>query len=148
MTAAEGLLLFDTNVLIHLIRDDALARAISARFELQARPERPLISVITVGESLAFAKKLAWGHKKVDKLNSLLRELVIVDVNSKPVLSRYADIDSHLSRAGRPIGQNDMWIGATASAVGAHLLTTDKDFDALDPDFVSRTWIDPAGGEQ
>ena len=41
------------------------------------------------------------------------------------------------------MGKNDLWIAATAMATGATLLTTDKDFDHLDPTFLTRDWIDP-----
>ena len=42
------------------------------------------------------------------------------------------------------MGDNDVWIAATAAAAGAYLLTTDKDFDHLHPTYVQREWIDPA----
>lgn len=41
------------------------------------------------------------------------------------------------------MGKNDLWIAATAAAMGATLLTTDRDFDRLAPRFLSRIWIDP-----
>lgn len=34
-------------------------------------------------------------------------------------------------------------IAATANVTTATLLTTDKDFDHLDPSYLSRVWIDP-----
>ena len=52
-------------------------------------------------------------------------------------------IDAHRQRAGHPLAKSDAWIAATASVTGARLLTTDKDFDDLDPLFLSRDWIDP-----
>jgi len=42
------------------------------------------------------------------------------------------------------MGKNDLWIAATAHVTGATLLTTDKDFDHLDPQFLVRVWINPA----
>ncbi len=41
------------------------------------------------------------------------------------------------------MGKNDLWIAATASVMQARLLTTDKDFDKLVPQFLARDWIDP-----
>jgi predicted nucleic acid-binding protein len=52
-------------------------------------------------------------------------------------------MDFYLQKSGKSIEQNDMWIAATATASGAHLLTTDKDFDPLYPAYLDRTWIDP-----
>ncbi len=143
MSSSESLLLLDTNVVVHLLRDNSLGRSIDSRFDLRNRPERPLVSVVTVGELLALAEKLGWGLKKKARLQELVRELVVVDVNSQPVLEAYASIDSFLRGQGRPVGQNDMWIAATARATGATLVTTDKDFDPLDPRFLQRSWIDP-----
>ncbi len=42
------------------------------------------------------------------------------------------------------LSKNDLWIAATAKAMGLTLLTTDRDFDPLHPTLITRTWIDPA----
>ena len=42
------------------------------------------------------------------------------------------------------LDSNILWIAATAHATGARLLTTDRDFDTLDPHFLSRDWVNPA----
>ena len=104
--------------------------------------ERSLISVVTVGEALALSRRLSWGRSKREALEALLLDLVVVDISDE-VLDLYAEVDVCLRRAGKPIQQNDMWIAATAIASGAHLLTTDKDFDPLYPAHLDRTWIDP-----
>jgi tRNA(fMet)-specific endonuclease VapC len=135
-------LLLDTNILIQLVRENSIGRSIEARFLLRSRSERPLISIITIGEALAFAKKLSWGRSKARALDSLLQELVTV-VISDEILKAYAEVDFLLRRRGNPIEQNDLWIAATAIASKAHLLTTDKDFDPLYPAYLDRTWIDP-----
>jgi len=136
------LLLLDTNILLHLVRENRLGRSIESRFRLQSRAERPLISIISLGEILAFVKRWNWGLSKTSALENLLRYLVVLEI-SEETLEHYAEIDFFLRRAGRPVQQNDMWIAATAAASGAHLLTTDKDFDPLYPAYLDRTWIDP-----
>ena len=60
MTAAPELILLDTNVLFHLVRGNAFGRAVNQSYGLTDRKERPLISVVTVGEMLSLAKKLSW----------------------------------------------------------------------------------------
>jgi tRNA(fMet)-specific endonuclease VapC len=136
------LLLLDTNILLHLIRENRLGRSIESQFRLQSRAERPLISIISLGEILAFVKRWNWGLSKTSALENLLRGLVVLEISDE-TLEHYAEIDVFLRRAGRPVQQNDMWIAATAAASGAHLLTTDKDFDPLYPAYLDRTWIDP-----
>jgi predicted nucleic acid-binding protein len=41
---------------------------------------------------------------------------------------RWAEMISSLRAAGEPVGQNDIWIAATASVAALTLLTTDRDF--------------------
>jgi tRNA(fMet)-specific endonuclease VapC len=101
-----------------------------------------LISIVTIGEILALSKKLSWGLWRIAALEQLLADLVAVEISDE-ILELYARIDAFLHRTGKPIQQNDIWIAATAVASGAHLLTTDKDFDPLYPNYLDRTWIDP-----
>jgi tRNA(fMet)-specific endonuclease VapC len=67
-----------------------------------------------------------------------------IPIESQQLVETYAVIDAHFQKKGQPLGKNDLWIAATATATGARLLTTDRDFDALDPLFLSRDWIDPS----
>jgi tRNA(fMet)-specific endonuclease VapC len=125
-----------------LVRENRTGKSIDSRFLLRKRTERPLISIVTVGEALAMSRRLSWGPSKKAALENLLQDLVIVDISDE-ILDLYAQIDVFLRRAGNPIQQNDIWIAATTVASGAHLLTTDKDFDPLYPAYLDRTWIDP-----
>lgn len=143
MNVDGKLLLLDTSVILHLIRGKATGLAIDAAYGLRKRPDRPLVSVISVGEILSFAAQRGWGVGKVDQLKKLVEELVVVDVRSQSVLQSYAAIDSYLVKNGRKVGDNDAWIAATAAATGAILLTTDKDFDSLDGHHITRIWFDP-----
>lgn len=67
----------------------------------------------------------------------------MVDIHNERVLAAYADVYVHAHRAGRPMGQNDMWIAASAVATGLPLLTTDRDFDPLHPALLTREYVDP-----
>jgi predicted nucleic acid-binding protein len=86
MTVDGRLLLLDTSVVLHLLRGKATGLAIDAAYSLRARPERPLVSVISVGEILSFAAQRGWGASKVDQLKKLVEDLVVVDVRSSSVL--------------------------------------------------------------
>jgi tRNA(fMet)-specific endonuclease VapC len=145
VTLPSGLVLLDTSILIHVLRDSGLGKKVSADHGLRTRPEKPLISIVTVGEALAFARKKSWGEKKTEQLKALLRQLVIVDINSADVLEKYADIDAFCESQGRKPGKNDLWIAATSAVASAHLLTTDKDYDLLNGVFLQRTYYDPGG---
>jgi tRNA(fMet)-specific endonuclease VapC len=121
--------LLDTNIVIHLCRDNDLSRQVDRDFWLTSRVDAPMISVVTLGEALAFARKSNWGAQKLDDLEARLSQLAVVDINSQAVIERYADIDEACHRAGRTMGKNDLWIAACASALDAVLVTADKDFD-------------------
>lgn len=141
MSQARELFLLDTNIVLHAVRNSDLWRRVDGQFHLRHQPNRPLISAVTVGEALALAARNGWGETKRTKLQELLRELVILDINVEAILRSYAELD--VATRSRPIGENDLWIAATARATGAHLLTTDTDFDTLHPHLLQRTRFDP-----
>jgi tRNA(fMet)-specific endonuclease VapC len=142
--SGNGLLLLDTSVVLHVARGRATGDALDRAYGLRARPDRPLISIITVGELFAFAKQREWGSAKVERLEELVRELVVVDIRNRSVVDQYAEIDTFMVKHGHPAGDNDVWIAATAAAAGAVLLTTDKDFDPMHGWFLTRIYFDPA----
>jgi len=143
MTVEVGYLL-DTSIVVHVIRNNALGRHIDAQYELSRYPHRSAVSVVTVGEMYALANAFGWGSKKRLELDAILNEIVWVDIHHRDVLRAYGAIDVATRRVGRPMGENDTWIAATAHASGLTLLTTDKDFDYAYPEFLTRVWIDPA----
>jgi predicted nucleic acid-binding protein len=87
--------LLDTNILVHLIRGKAVGLAIEAHFALRGALNRCVISVVTVGEMYALARKWNWGANKLAELQKLLSQLVWVDIN-------HPDIPDRLRRTGRP----------------------------------------------
>jgi tRNA(fMet)-specific endonuclease VapC len=141
VSGRSELLLLDTNILIHLLRDNETGRRVDATFQIRHRGDRPLVSIVTVGECLSFVRQFGWGTQKVEALEALLRELVIVPIDSRPVLDRFAEFHSLTRSIGRTLGDNDLWIAATASATSSHLITTDKDFEPLHPTHIRLTII-------
>ena len=131
MIAEDRLAILDTNVLVHLARGRAAGRFIDDTLGLSKRPERPLISVVTIGEIFSLAEQWEWGSGRKDQLTALLKNVVHVPVHPM-VVRRYGELDSFLIRSGRRIQQNDVWIAATASVLGCVLVTTDKDFTVLE----------------
>lgn len=97
----------------------------------------------TLPKTVSPNRQRGWGAARIERLRELLRELVPVNLNSQPVLERYAEISEFLRRNGRTLSDNDVWIAACASAAEATLLTTDRDFDPLAGQYLDRVWIDP-----
>lgn len=145
MIPPDRLILLDTNVLLHLVRRKAAGKWIEETYRLVARPEKPLISIVSVGElfRIASRKDRKWGAARHRTLQQLMHEMVIVDISEPGILPRYGEIGAYLDDTGKPIQQNDVWIAATTAVKDAVLLTTDKDFDRLHPQYVEREFIDP-----
>ncbi|HZL99740.1 MAG TPA: type II toxin-antitoxin system VapC family toxin [Planctomycetota bacterium] len=139
-------LLLDTGIVIGLTRNDAVGRSVTARYSLTADREPPLICAVSLGEAIALAARYNWGDEKRDRLIELFRRLPVVNIESGPVVNEYALLANHVRERGTPIGQNDLWIAAAASATRSVLVTTDNDFDRLPDGRPLRQWVDPKSG--
>lgn len=140
------LYVLDTNILVHLCRNDALGQEVNRRFDLPNQVLRPTICIVTHGEIHSFARLRDWGEPKLKNLVKLMDNLVTVDINSGMILQAYAEIDVFSQRypdGARNMGKNDLWIAAVTRATRGTLLTTDKDFDHLHPAWIKREYIDP-----
>lgn len=144
--------ILDTGIILGIIRGANYARYAMKKYRLKSANNIPLISIVTIGEIKSLAIKLKWGDNKLRELDTLLSEIVNVDINHKEIIDRYAEIDSFSQSkhpsitsdfTARNMGKNDIWIAATASVLEAILITTDKDFDHLNSQFLDVVYIDP-----
>jgi predicted nucleic acid-binding protein len=142
---ADALVLLDTDVLLHLLRDRAAGRWIHAEYALSARPERPLICKVTIGELLRMGARPqnSWGAARRRMLQIWRQNLVVMPIGREPILENYAEIGAFADGAGRSLSDNDVWIAACTRSADAVLLTTDRDFDPLVPTYIQREWLDP-----
>lgn len=145
--SARDLLLLDTNIVIQIFRGGPVGQRVDQAYGLRQSPERPLISVVTVGEVLGFGRQRNWGETKLAAVRHLLSELVVVDINHVDVLERYAILRGMDRKGGWNLSHNDTWIAATASVTKATLLTTDRDFERVDSALLRSAYIDPSIGE-
>ena len=138
------LYLLDTNILVHLVRGDAVGERIRTVYSPALLNPPPLISIVTEGELRSLAYKFSWGKSKVELALFYLSYFKRVSIDQPEIYEAYAAIDAFSVSAGYVMGKNDLWIAATAHVTGACLLTTDTDFDHLDPNFLNREWINPS----
>jgi predicted nucleic acid-binding protein len=138
--APDRLVLLDTNVLLLIARGKAAGRWLMDTYALGTRPERPLLSIVSLGELRRIGTRQGWGESRFAALDRIAADLLPVGINDR-VVRGYAEAGAHLDAAGLRIPQNDLWIAATASASRAVLLTTDSDFDRLHPRFVERELV-------
>jgi predicted nucleic acid-binding protein len=139
--------LLDTGIVLLATRAGNPSKAIDAQFGLSASGFRPAICEVSVGELLAFALASRWGEKRKTALLGRLNNSLIIPISHPGVHQRWADMQSALQGAGIAVGQNDIWIAATASATGLTVLSTDKDFKHFVPrGLVQAVVVDPKTG--
>lgn len=102
-------MLYDRTFLIHLAGQRGRASQTAARRFLDSWPDDPV-----------YTSRVAWaefaeGCETEDIVARLLAPFSIIEVNEK-VAWTASRISRELARSGQPIGDNDVWIAATALA--------------------------------
>ena len=111
-------MIFDTTFLIDLYREARHGQEGPAAAFLASHAEAPAhISIVTVGE---FAEGFPPAEREI--CADILRHYASLDV-TEPVAWKYAEISRRLRARGERIGDNDLWIAATALAHEYHLAT-------------------------
>jgi predicted nucleic acid-binding protein len=108
-------------------------------------PNEAYICFASVAELFSLATRLGWQAQKIERLNAAITTATIIGVSgnaSDKLLQYYVAIDTYSQGqhptlqlpeglSARNMGKNDIWIAATAAALNATLITTDKDFSHL-----------------
>jgi tRNA(fMet)-specific endonuclease VapC len=142
------LYLLDTNILVHLVRGDAVGQHIQKRYTPALIDPRPIISIVTEGELRSLTLQFRWGKSKVEQSLFYLSYFPRIPIDQQEMVEAHAALDAYSVSLGRAIGKNDLWIAATAHLMGATILTTDRDFEHLTPQFLNCEWIDSVPEEQ
>ncbi len=144
-------IIYDTNILLQILRDGQSSNKIQNVFDLCDAEES--ICLVTLAEIRSLSIQFRWGAIRRAKMEELLFRLVILDINVPEIIDRYVEIDcyskgKHLTRAGNfsaiKMGKNDLWIAATASVYECKLLTMDLDFGHLRDEFLDVIYITPS----
>ncbi|MCC7435385.1 MAG: PIN domain-containing protein [Methanoregulaceae archaeon] len=120
--------LWDTSLLVHAVRGSVTFNKIDASLGLVEAKVAPTISIVSRGEIMAFAAHKHWGAAKLKVLETLLDRCVVIPIDDDDLVEIYAELAEHSIRNGRNVGQNDLWIAATAVHFGLTVLTLDGDF--------------------
>ena len=140
----------DTSALLNLLRGKELGRQIDRAFGLRDAMYRHTISIVTHGELKVLAERNGWGEEKRSALAAALDNLVTVNIESEPLVDAYVRVEEGCRTAvggARKMGQNDMWIAATALLCGLPIITTDHDLNHLNGRLITVHWVDPKAGE-
>ena len=132
-----NLYLFDTNILVHVIRDDITGQLIRSTYSPFLIDPKPFYCVVSDGELRSLALQWFWGDQKTDQMRFVLSHFRRIPIEKPDVLQTYALIDFFSKSKGIKMGKNDLWVASAAHIAGSRLVTTDIDFDHLDSVFVS-----------
>ena len=103
---------------------------IRTRVAAIAPMDQAAVCTITRGEALYGLARLPQGKRRSDleaEANYLFAQFACLSI-PEAAGDRYAHIKWESERTGTPLGENDLWIAATALVVNAVLVTTDSDF--------------------
>ena len=126
----------DTSIAVHCINGNPAVVAHMLDLGPFALP------AVVVGELLFGAMKSARSATNVPIYNSFIDEAIVLET-SRAVASRYAELRLSLSRIGRPIPENDLWIAATCLHYELVLATADDHFSHC-PGLRTENWLEVA----
>jgi tRNA(fMet)-specific endonuclease VapC len=123
--------LLDTNVFSDLMREDP---RLDTRLAACTRTDRVVICPIVRGEVRFGLIRMAKGRRR--RALEARATALFTKIPSEPIPDitgeHYAAIKLSQQRRGLPLDENDLWIAATALALGAVLVSRDSDFQKLD----------------
>lgn len=132
------LFLLDTNAFSDLMfeKPTVLARANAVQL-----PDAVVICTIVRGEILHGIQLLQPGRKRheLDEKADRLFRMIACHAIPPSAGDRYAELKIACKSAGVALSQNDSWIAATARALGATIVTRDKDFARI-PSLAVEDW--------
>ncbi len=110
--------LFDTNILLHLIRDSQQYKDWNQTHDFFKDGNIVLTSIVSTGEMESLAHQLNWGDVKRQKLSDVLSQTKILRLD-KRIVSAYARIDAYsqnklqlhplpIGLSARNMGKNDV----------------------------------------
>src|SRR5579862_6274467 len=108
------LYLLDSNILVPLVRRDALGLRIQAMHDPLMVAPRPILSIVSAGELRSLAYQLKWGPSKSEQVRFLLNYFKNVSIDDADIIEAYAVLDAYSVAQGRSMGKNDLWIAAKA----------------------------------
>ncbi|MGH1433051.1 MAG: type II toxin-antitoxin system VapC family toxin [Lewinella sp.] len=143
--------LLDTNVIIIYSKNRGRAKRIEADHKIFVEENNLAISIVSIAEINSVIHQFKIGDTRRTGIDKILENTTRLDISYDEILEKYEEIDAysqgkHRSRksnfSAKNMGKNDLWIAATASAFNITLVTTDRDFNHLDGEFLDLKFID------
>ncbi len=119
---SEKICLLDTDILSYLLKQ--MQPAYSSGCQYLAQTGVLIISCMTYYECIRGYQAIG-ASKKLDVFYELMPLLEVVYLD-EPILQKAAEIYAYLKQQGRPTGEFDLLIGATALVKGMTLVTNNE----------------------
>jgi predicted nucleic acid-binding protein len=142
---------FDTNAILIYLRDHVQKDWLDKNYDPLGDDNTAMISVVVLGELESLYLRNHWGRRRIENLRIFLKKFLITDINSRDIIRRYGEIDAfsqgklkekRLGDSSRNMGKNDLWIAATASVTNSRLISSDKDFNHLNGEYLDLLLIE------
>lgn len=123
--------LLDTNAISDLMRATPRIEAWMAGLD---PGDRVVTCTIVRGEILFGIARLPPGRRRTELEETARQFLAVVRCEAVPerAADLYAAMKSARQQHGLALDENDLWVAATALALGATLVSRDRDFRAID----------------
>jgi predicted nucleic acid-binding protein len=109
-----------------------IARESGQPLDESALPDESAISVVTLAELHAGVLAAATTDVRAQRMATLtaVADMIVLPIEEEAAIM-WARMRVHLAEAGRRVNVNDLWIAATAAALGLPVITQDGDFQPL-----------------
>jgi predicted nucleic acid-binding protein len=123
--------LLDTSAISALMRADARMASWLSSIGVD---DRVVICTIARGEILFGLERLASGRRRTELEEKAAKLFAVLPFEPIPAAAadRYATVKASQQRRGLPLDENDLWVAATALAIGATLVSRDSDFHSIE----------------
>ncbi len=123
--------LLDTNAFSDLMREHP---KVDARLESISSTHRVVICSVVRGEIQYGIERLPQGKRRQELETKAVKLFAILPCEPVPEAAgdHYARVKLTRHRKGLALDENDLWIAATALALGAVLISRDSDFQQID----------------
>jgi predicted nucleic acid-binding protein len=130
-------LICDTSVVGHLLgmeeEPERYARWVEDGRDARVSSAARAISLVTIAEARAGYLIGRWGLERMRRLEHHLATFVHIPVE-RDFVGEWARLRSQAKKRGISIGDNDLWIAATAHTRGYPLVTCDRDHERIADD--------------
>ena len=121
----SGRYLLDTNIVIALFSEDKKV------IEKVNKAEEIYIPAIVLGELFYGAYNSTRQSKNIERLDKIRKQIGIIECGDETA-KEYGKVKYELKKKGKPIPENDVWIGAIARQYKLTLVTRDQHFQNID----------------